>query len=390
MEKNITMTILSSAVAFMALLSCHEEELFPVIYGNVTYYKVDTSQVVDFLLNERLPQDVEIVKQIVIGDEIYKPKGVKLHGSTIDKSFTQKIKNKNLAGTNLKYFAIGSSLTSGVRHGGYFNEGMITSYPNLLAIQLGVKEFKMPLFDEQDYNGTGRKIKSEKNPTGGPFQKFTISSNNLGIESITEIVESNKKGTVEKIKKVKLKKYQGCLEDLDVFATPGLVIDRLGFGSNKKSELFLNRIEIKEKNEATDIYGFGILLKKKVDVFTIEVGSQGFIPGESAIPGIPNNREHPALTLAKSLIEGGAKGCVANVPDYSKFPVYHQVKLSDLKKAVYNNPIATTLTEENGELVSFIPNSNIDSMMSPIVNIALKKRILSGGKDFFGSYTESI
>ncbi|MGK0137215.1 MAG: hypothetical protein ACI9DJ_000659 [Algoriphagus sp.] len=383
--KIIIMTLLSTALAFVGLWGCNDDEIIPIAYEDAVIYHIDTSQIVNVFSNSRLPSEIEVVKQLVVGNEVYIPKGVKLHGVPKDKNYIEKIKNKNLQGKPLKYLAIGSSLTAGVRDGGYFNEGMMTSFPNLLARQLGIEDFKMPLFDETEYNGTGRKIRTDENPSGGPFQKFNISSNNLGIESIVEEEIINKYGEKEKIKRIKLKEYKGYVEDLDAFALPGMQVARLGYGTNDKSAIYLDRLPKKEKYERSFWDGYEALVKKKVDVFTIEMGSQGFIAEGSAFEVVPNGVEHPAISIAKKMIANGAIGCVANVPDYSKFPVYHQIKYADLKKAVFNSEIISPLTEQEREMVGYIPNSKMDSMMSPKVNIALKKLNLKGGKDILSS-----
>ena len=77
---------------------------------------------------------------------------------------------------------MGSSLTAGVRDGGYTNDGMLTSYPALLARQMKLANFESPLFEESDFNGAGRKVLTGFNPTQGPVKKFSVAANNLAIE----------------------------------------------------------------------------------------------------------------------------------------------------------------------------------------------------------------
>lgn len=77
--------------------------------------------------------------------------------------------------------AAGGNLTQGMRDGGIFNEGMLTSYPTLIANQLGI-DFQNTLFDPSEYNGIGRKVSSSFNPTAGPVPKQKEVINNLAIE----------------------------------------------------------------------------------------------------------------------------------------------------------------------------------------------------------------
>ena len=378
MQRSFLILFLSTALAFIGLWGCNEDNILPIVYDEPLFIIDDTTNITTFNNGETLPPDIEIVKQIIVEQKTFTPKGIKLHGSPKDLKFTEKIKNKkdkDLAGKPVKYLAIGSSLTAGVRDGGYFNEGMLTSYPNLLAIQLGVSDFKLPLFDTKDYNGTGRKVKSELNPTDGPFQKFSLSSNNLGIESITEEEILDSDGKIKKVKKVKLKPYKGYIEDLDVFALPDLNVQYLGWGANDKIKPYLDRLPKRNNYERSHWDGFEAVIGKKVDIFTIETGSNGFIPGGNATPGSPINVIPSSLTIAKRMMENGAIGCVSNVPDYSKFPVYHQINYDDLQNKISNSPIHSTLSADQRDEIGFVPNSRLDSLMSPKVDLTLNNLV---------------
>jgi hypothetical protein len=57
--------------------------------------------------------------------------------------------------TNIKLLAVGGGLTAGAQNGGLFRVGQMSAYPNLVARQMGVKDFHTPLFDENEENGTG-------------------------------------------------------------------------------------------------------------------------------------------------------------------------------------------------------------------------------------------
>src|SRR6218665_348643 len=60
----------------------------------------------------------------------------------------------------LKYVAIGSVLSAGVRDGGVFEAAQQTSFPALLALQMGIRDFRQPVLAD---NGTGRKNVSIEN-----------------------------------------------------------------------------------------------------------------------------------------------------------------------------------------------------------------------------------
>ena len=59
------------------------------------------------------------------------------------------------AGEKVEMIAVGGGLTAGVCNGGLYREGQLFAYPNLVAHQMGLTDFEMPLFSENDFNGTG-------------------------------------------------------------------------------------------------------------------------------------------------------------------------------------------------------------------------------------------
>ena len=58
-------------------------------------------------------------------------------------------------GQEMEMVAFGGGLTAGVMNGGITRESQQTNYTNLLAHQMGIKNFEMPLFDKEHFNGTG-------------------------------------------------------------------------------------------------------------------------------------------------------------------------------------------------------------------------------------------
>lgn len=49
----------------------------------------------------------------------------------------------------------GGGISAGVSNGGLYRESQLFSYPNLVARQMGIKDFGIPLFAESEPNGTG-------------------------------------------------------------------------------------------------------------------------------------------------------------------------------------------------------------------------------------------
>ncbi|SEI56521.1 hypothetical protein SAMN04487995_1387 [Dyadobacter koreensis] len=68
--------------------------------------------------------------------------------------------------------AIGDANAAGYRDGGLYRQGQLTSYPNLVARQMGLTNFKQPLFDKEYGNGTGYLVR-ERSSAMPFFQEVT-------------------------------------------------------------------------------------------------------------------------------------------------------------------------------------------------------------------------
>ena len=192
----------------------------------------------------------------LVGDQVVGYKEPKLHTPPVKDPDLSKIKNNDdpdLKGKPLRMVAIGGSLTAGVRDGGYFNEGIMTSYPNLIARQMKLKKFEQPLFDATDYNGFGRKVLTDFNPTGGPAPKFKAVSNNSAFTGEFED------------KRPKLKKYNGLVDNWSYpyNGSSGFELPSLNSGP------YYGRIDPVDRKEKYIVYSEQ-LLKEKFDFFLLD------------------------------------------------------------------------------------------------------------------------
>ncbi len=355
---NMTTLFLATALA----LSCNSPELTPqnieYLDTEISYLYGDTTRIISFKnVNQLIRKDL-VIKQLTIGDTILPFNGVKLHGPPIIEPDSKNLKNTTdpeIKNKPIRYLAVGSSLTAGVRDGGYFNEGIQTSYPNLIARQLRLQKFQMPLFDAQDYNGTGRKVTTNYNPTGGPLPKYKHSSNNVGVtEENTET----------------LKKYNGgSVDEIDHWGVPKSDFSTLEFGLSSSDAPFFKRLLYNTKDQKM-ISQYNVLLNHKCDFFTLELGSQGWTTDQSIYSGRPNIESRVGEEFIAAQSKRGAKGCIANVPYFSEFPYYNLVKYEELQKALLNTPFSFPFDKST---VKIRPTSRIDSLLSPKVNINLKK-----------------
>lgn len=297
--------------------------------------------------------------------------------------------NKDLP---FQYVAYGSSMTAGFRDGGYFNDGMSTSYPLMIARQMGLKDFEVPAFSNENVNGVGRLVQTTFNPTGGPAPKFKIVNNNLGITRISEsdlVLEKHRDATkVGNWAVANSERWQL----LRVFKDGG-------------EDLFADRIG--EKGYS------GSIGNLKPDLVTLESGYTDLVKmvnGETlagtfgaVIPWGPiGNNEH---RLAYASVNASTEGrnymlCIANLPDPMDTPLFHVVTAKDVYNSLLIGRDIIFRSDVNlGDYV-FLMNSRLDSLMSPRVNLALKADIINrflqsrtglGGpinlKDYYSEFT---
>lgn len=91
--------------------------------------------------------------------------------------------NLQLSGRAAPMLAFGDGMSAGWTDGGLYRAGQQTAFPNLVAHQMGIKDFKSPLFDIAHGNGTGYLILQNQN--GQPF--WSEVTNNLAIIKRTNV-----------------------------------------------------------------------------------------------------------------------------------------------------------------------------------------------------------
>jgi hypothetical protein len=281
----------------------------------------------------------------------------------------------------LRMIAIGGSLTAGVRDGGYFNEGILTSYPNLVARQMQI-DFKQAYFDDNSFNGFGRKIPTSNNPTGGPVQKFNVVKNNLGVESAT-------------VGNIILKKYKGI--SLDNYAVPYLdrqvftgysVDDYLYRGGKTGIDIPLRREALYRIMDEKDSYTQKVL-ESKSDLMLIEFRQteslNNLLGGNSNIGMFVKEskvfEEKPydktkfgfdldltgELDFLRKLEDNSIKNVVLlNVPDFLSLPYFNSISDDMIIKAGFKNKF--WLIDEQ----RLLPSPRVDSLLSPVVPLTLK------------------
>ncbi|MDZ7935852.1 MAG: hypothetical protein U5M51_12995 [Emticicia sp.] len=396
MKKNILpMNILLISALLLGGCKANDPIATPMPTADYSIVNGDTIKTVIFKDYKKLKdKDPNSKNYIVVGDTIVLYKEPKLHTPPAKDPDLSKLKNNDdpdLKGKPLRMVAIGGSLTAGVRDGGYFNEGILTSYPNLIARQMKLKKFEQPLFDATDYNGFGRKVRTSFNPTGGPVPKFNEVKNNSGVESVDELGINGEKGI-----KLKKAKNRETLDNFSLAYGPSRQLYTWGSTNptNQSSDI---KYAIFSRLTDKELIPQG-LFKNKFDFFILETGLNDILV--SMTEYYQHNYTTKPEMIGKSFEQLQIKdlnsyqaylfdlsatyaliaesnrrkvkyGCILNTPDIFEFPYFKFVtgKMIDdvfAQAGIYHR-------ELDGNVYS--PNSRIDSLLSSKVHIALKPGI---------------
>ncbi|MDR6560210.1 MULTISPECIES: hypothetical protein [unclassified Arcicella] len=265
-----------------------------------------------------------------------------------------KLKTEN--GNKVRYISIGSSLSAGVRNGGVYLASQQTSFPNLIAQQMGIVDFRQPLLEK---NGTGyESVMLDKN-------------NNLKFQKIVGLDES--------------KKLPKIINEIDNFALPYLkvldiyepVSDNNPF-VDKKSFKYLDRL-ISTEEEGKVSYLKYLSRVQNIDFFTYELGFHDYIQyiksgglGTSIIyMGAREN--YGEIELLNILTSKNTKGVIANIPDVLDFPIFRFNTLKKLQKANSTNEIFISYLAKSGVRIAnnldiFLPTQNISDLMDNTIS----------------------
>lgn len=302
---------------------------------------------------------------VINGDTTINQKEIQLHSSPTTTNI-ESIKNTN--GT-FKMVAIGGGLTAGARDGGLYRNGQLTSFPNLVAIQMKA-DFKQPLFAQNESNGYGYKVIS--NISNG-IPKYKSVSNNIALLKSSPIVELNP--------------YNG---EVNNWGVPY-------FGINDWNQQRQTDAQLIKFVELTNPYLSRILtpnntildevLKTKFDLIIIEPSIGNYLYAISS--GLRSSWSPPSrlphyVTIMQYAQSIGAKAVISNVPDVVDFPVFKLVDFNEIRK-INKSELEIAIQEVAGENMPVVgvqngsimyPNILADSLLNPNIQ-ANQKRGLS-------------
>jgi GDSL-like Lipase/Acylhydrolase len=248
-----------------------------------------------------------------------------------------------------KYISVGGSLTAGYTNGGLYREGQLTSYPNLVAQQAGVK-FDQALFPIGQENGTGFWVTTQNN-TSLQFDKI---SDKLAITSTAPLT---------------LAKYAGTVGNN--YGVAGLRVsdvNKAGFGNAKTQGFnpFFERILPAEKAE-TSYTDF--VKESNATFFTASIGEQDLLSYATS-GGKTSMTETSSFAiniqkLLDALVVNKAKGILTNIPNVLELPYFNFYTFQELSKNVGSTDIF--ITTGNGIVRAATANDKI--LMEAIPNV---------------------
>lgn len=258
-----------------------------------------------------------------------------------------------------RYIAIGSSLSAGVRDGGIYAEAQKTSFPALLAQQMGIKDFKQATLEG---NGTGRRLVSVKEN---------------GLLEFQEVKDFD-----DRTREVSLPKVS---RDVDNLAIPHLKVLSMALSEedtedwlptfSKREFKHLDRFVENTQEKKQNYYTILDSRLKEVDFFTYELGMQDFIELFNSgtylqdISFLTYDREgyFPENQILQLLMKKGAKGVIANVPEILKLPYYNIYTYEKLQQSLGKQFFIQRYNKNDIRIAQkgdrFLPSSSITEIL---------------------------
>lgn len=243
-------------------------------------------------------------------------------------------------GVEPRYVAVGGSLTAGVRNGGLYREAQLTSYPNLLARQMGLRTFRQPLFGVEQGNGSGylKLVQSD------PVPRFNRVANNLAVAGNGPLTFTPYREPVDNLGFPYLGIHHAWGDEewrLNPMLGPGVPYE-------PAFRPYFRRLLPEGDAQWLTRY-VPYVLQQKADFMTVELGlddvlwyaSAGGYRLASVMTQLDLGEGSPIIALLNHLQRNQMRGAVATVPDVLAFPYF---KLYSVAKVRQQNGGATLFT----------------------------------------------
>ncbi|QRR03459.1 hypothetical protein [Dyadobacter sandarakinus] len=218
--------------------------------------------------------------------------------------------------------AFGGGLTAGVSNGGLNREAQQFAYPNLVAHQMGIADFKTPLLSEAEANGTG--IFLYEDPKA-EYPRWKEVKNNLA--------------KLEAGEPVKMTPYEGVVHN---FAYPnGGTEGAVYYSPNWKNQVYPARFSNYNIQPPSYLLG-DIQAKHNYDFVIIEEYFDDLTSNliniarlDEKATGIPVWNEYRINPYTiEAAVNKGQKGVIFNIPHFKHLGFMNWYKAEELKKKV--------------------------------------------------------
>ncbi|TAE24613.1 MAG: hypothetical protein EAZ91_20350 [Cytophagales bacterium] len=236
-----------------------------------------------------------------------------------------------LAGAEPRYVAVGGSLTAGFRNGGLYREAQLTAYPNLIARQMGLTNFRQPLFSVEQGNGSGYK----QLLPGTSFPQYQDIVNERAVVSDGPLTLTSFAGQADNLGMPFLGVHTAFADEewrLNDKVRPGVPYEQA-------FRPYFRRLLPNDNQQWLTGY-VPYILGQKSDIMTIELGmddaiwyaSSGGYRLSGAIAQAAMAEGSPIIALLSDSKAKQGRAVIATVPDVLQFPFFSFYPTAQVRK----------------------------------------------------------
>ena len=237
-----------------------------------------------------------------------------------------------------RYIAVGNSLTSGFADGGLYLDGQRNSFSEMLAAQMksvGGGNFATPFFTDAQANGSGYLKLTGFNPNGTPV--ITPETNNLAVRGQVPVPGF---GNV-----TVYTKYTG---EINNYGVPGIKLMHVNYAPYGNLNGYFERLLPGNVGSNNTTY-MDFVTTQPFTFFSLWLGYNDILGyassgGAGDVPTPKSDFTALYNATVSRLVQNGAKGVVATIPDVTKTPYFTTVTLASLLNAVQSTPAGASVT----------------------------------------------
>lgn len=305
--------------------------------------------------------------------------------SELEKWLSKNMESVNVApDKNMEHstplLVFGDGLAAGWKDGGLYREGQQFAFPNLVAHQMGIKDFNSPLFEPENGNGTGYLVREP-----GKYPRWREVNNNLAVDISTDLPElvPYRGDEPENLASPRVSRggISGALSPLE----NGWVCDEYGRGYTDDMVFLWRLYPEADKYKLTYWSAMNEKLKSKQPAVVFSIF--GF--DEIIIQNLKNKHVKMSWGMASSEVspltvlvaaqakELGAKGVVFTIPDFKHLPYFNWYTWAKLNTI---NPEVKLFRSRDNVIGAEPISGNI--IFLPTKNVELLFKSASGGGTF--------